>query len=252
MQWPRRIERLRPLVVWESRGLPHDLILSIIKQESGGIIGRAGGTTVKPWQIPTVAGGVITYNRALGLMQVVPRTIASYNNRHPNTPVYYEQMSGETESDARIQIRVGSEILSKEIKNLHRYDPEYFPGTAASNTDTNQLLCAILAYRMGFGALTKKLKQLNERGLALTYQNIKNEFPNWGFNPETGNWINRPIHYTDTIWEAALNHGMAPGAPVNNIPGPEMPETQIASPGAPLGVLLGLGMLLWFFLESRK
>lgn len=240
MLWPPRIERFRQMVLWESNGLPTDLILAIIKQESGGTIGRKAGATCRPWEIPTLSGGMITYNRALGLMQVVPRTIAGYNNRHPNSPVYYEQMSGKGLTDARIQIRVGCDVLAKEIRNLHSYDAAAFPGTVPSNTDTNQLLCAILGYRMGFGSLKKKLNKLKDRGLALTYANIKNEFPNWGLNQQTGQWINRPIHYTETIWTAALDHGMTPGVPVDNVPGPELPETQIAGGGGGLAVLAAI------------
>lgn len=245
MDWPPRIERLRSIVEWESRGFDPDLILAIIKQESGGIIGRKG-TTVKPWEIPTLASGVITYNRALGLMQVVPRTIASYNNRHPNAPAYFEQMSGETEADARIQVRVGCEILDHEIGSLHKYDSGAFPCTTPHNVNTNQLLCAILAYRMGFGALRKKLNKLKERGLALTYDNIKNEFPKWGLNQESGQWVNRPIHYTETIWTAALNHGMDDGGGFVNPPGPDLPETEIAGGGGAIALVVAVvvGLLL--------
>lgn len=242
MLWPPRVERHRERVQWESRGFQPDLILAIIKKESGGVIGKKAGLTCKPWEIPTTSGGMITYNRALGLMQVVPRTIAGYNNRHPDALVYYEQMSGKTEADARIQIRVGCDVLAIEIRNLHNYDGLAFPGTTPNNIDTNQLLCALLGYRMGFGSLTKKLNKLRDRGLALTYANIKNEFPNWGLNPDTGQWIHRPIHYTETIWEAALNHGMTPGAPVDIIPGPDLPETQIAGPGGGLAVLVAIGI----------
>lgn len=245
MIWPPRIERFRQIVLWESNGLPPDLILAIIKQESGGIIGRKAGSTCKAWSIPTLGGGSITYNRALGLMQVVPRTIAGYNRRHPDAPVYYEQMSGTTLTDARIQIRAGCDVLAKEIRNLHAYDSAAFPGTVPSNTDTNQLLCAILGYRMGFGSLTRKLDKLKERGLALTYQNLNREFPNWGLNQETGKWINRPLHYTKTIWTAALNHGMVPGEPVDNIVGPELPETQIAGMGCGLVALLIVIGIAW-------
>jgi len=181
--WPPIVARHRSRVLQESGGFAPDLILAIIKQESGGVIGKKAGATTKPWEIPSLSGGTLTYNRALGLMQVVPRTLASYNNRHPHTPVYFEQMSGKTEGDARIQIRVGCDVLAKEIRNLHSYDKTAFPGTRPDNVDTNQLKCAILGYRMGFGNLSRKLKKLEERGQALTYKNIKREFPYWGLNP---------------------------------------------------------------------
>lgn len=244
MPWPPRIERFRQMVLWESQGLPPDLILAIVKQESGGFIGKKAGTTCKPWAIPNLGGGFIIYNRALGLMQVVPRTIAGYNNRHPGAPVYFEQMSGETLTDARIQIRVGCDVLAKEVRNLHGYDSAAFPGSGPGDADINQLLCAILGYRMGFGALTKKLNKLKTMGLALTYENIKEQFPLWGYNQESGNWVNRPIHYTETIWTAALDHGMEPGAPVDNIPGPDLPETELAGPGGLLAFVVAVGVAL--------
>ncbi len=244
MPWPPRIERFRLMVLWESQGIDPDLILAIIKQESGGVIGKKAGSTCKPWEIPTLAGGFITYNRALGLMQVVPRTIASYNNRHPDAPVYFEQMSGKTLTDARIQIRVGCNVLVKETHNLHSYDSAAFPGTDPDGADVNQILCAILGYRMGFGALTKKLNQLRGMGLALTYENIKEQFPLWGYNQQFGNWVNRPIHYTETIWTAALDNGMVPGAAVDNIPGPDLPETELAGPGGLLAIVVAVGMAI--------
>jgi hypothetical protein len=101
---------------------------------------------------------------------------------------------------------------------------------------------------MGFGALSKKLNKLASMSLALTYENIKTHFPLWGYNQQSGNWVNRPIHYTETIWTAALDHGMEPGAPVDNIPGPDLPEIELAGTGGTLAVLVAIGMaiaLLW-------
>lgn len=240
--WAPIVARHRSRVLQESGGFAPDLILAIIKQESGGVIGKKAGATTKPWEIPSSSGGTLTYNRALGLMQVVPRTLASYNNRNPHVPVYFEQMSGKTEGDARIQIRVGCDVLAKEIRNLHSYDPDSFPATRPNNVDTNQLKCAILGYRMGFGNLSNKLKKLRQRGLALTYKNIKREFPHWGLNPNTGIWINRPIHYTEKIWTNALNHGMVPGSPEVVPPGVAIPEPETSSQGGGLVILALIAM----------
>lgn len=254
MLWPPKVERHRERVQWEAKGFDPDLILALIRQESGGVIGKKARSTTREWLIPLLSGGQILYDRALGLMQIVPRTIDSYNEHHPI--VYYEQMSGKTLNDARIQIRVGIGILGSEIKTLNNFFPIEFPGRTPSTIDTNQLLMTLLAYRMGGPALRKKLNNLKDRGLALTYENIVKEFPLWGYKPpdeetgEPGKWINRPIHYTDTIWEAALNHGFVPGSSQTFPPGPGMPETQIAGSGG-VGLLLVVGLAL-LFLGSRK
>lgn len=254
MLWPPKVERHRERVQWEARGFDPDLLLAFIKQESGGVIGKKARATCRKGPIPLLNGGDIIYDRALGLMQIVPRTIASYNEHNPT--VYFEQMSGKTLNDARIQIRVGTGVLASEIKTLNNFFPDEFPGRTPATIDTNQLLMTILAYRMGGPGLRKKLNKLKERGLALTYENIVQEFPLWGYRPpneetgEPGKWINRPIHYTDTIWEAALNHGFEPGSSPTFPPGPG-PDTEIAGTGGGLGVLLAVGLALYFLGSKR-
>jgi len=252
MPWKPKIERFRQMVLWESNGLDPDLILALIKQESGGVIGKKARSTCRVGPISSIHGGSVIYDRALGLMQIVPGTIASYNGRHPNAPAYFEQMSGKTMTDARVQIRVGCGVLLHELKKLNDFYPGQFPGTTPATANTNQILCMLLAYRRGMGALIKKFKKLKVMGLALTYENIQEQFPLWGYRPpnpvtgEPGQWINRVLHYVKTIWTAALNHGMVPGAPVDNIPGPGIPETQIAGSSGGLVALAAIvvGLLL--------
>lgn len=241
--WPKRVERFRTLVTTESQGINPDLILSIIKQESAGVIGRKAGSTCRSHEIPTLDGGTIMYNRALGLMQVVPGTIAGYNKRNPHQIAYFEQMSGKNWEDARVQIRVGCDVLANEYRKLHANYPKAFPAEDPSTTNTNQLLCALLAYRRGFGALTNKFAILQNRDLSLTYENIKNEFPLWGYNTNTGEWINRVIHYVDTVWENALNSGMDPAGTWNQPPtAPTQPTTTSASGGEILFFVLLLAL----------
>jgi soluble lytic murein transglycosylase-like protein len=244
-----RIERLREMVSWESIGIPVPLLLAIIHQESRGSIGLKARVNTKPWAIPSINGGNITFNKAMGLMQVVPRTLAAFNNRHPSSPVYYEQMVGKTLNDARLQIRVGAEVLAHEIDTLHNRYPNQFP-SSVTDVEPNQLLFAILAYRMGSGSLGKRLTELKARGLNFTYENIKSQFPKWGYNSKTGKWINRPIYYTDKIWNAAIDGGMVPGLPGEIIIGPSIPSTQIASTsGAGMIAAVVIG-LMW--IGSRK
>ena len=251
MPWPHQIERWRQFVLWECKDVYPDLVLAIIKKESGGIPGLVAGASCKPWPIPLAGGGTITYNHALGLMQIVPRTIASYNERHPDEIVYYEDMKGQDERAARLQIRVGCAVYASAVNALFRYDPRIFPAPSPGNATVEQLKLALVAYRMGFGALRKKLDKLRELGKPLTFESLANTFPNWGMN-EQGQWINRPIFYTSTLWDAAINHGMQPGEPTPPwTPGPTTP------PGSPPPAIAGisnqtLGLLITVLVVSYK
>ena len=242
MPWPTQIERWRQFVSWECKDLAPDLILAIIRQESGGSPGLIATASCKPWPIPSVSGGMVTFNHAMGLMQVVPRTLASYNDRHPGEIVYFEEMKGTGERAARLQIRVGCAVYASAIRNLHLYDPQTFKGATPATADPNQLMLAIVGYRMGSGALRKKLNKLRELGKPLTFEALAATFPNWGMGAE-GQWINRPIHYTQTVWNSAINHGFNPGEPAPPwTPGP--PTTEIAGIGGEaFGILAALAII---------
>lgn len=209
MIWPPHIERWRKYAIWECRDIPPDLILAIIKYESNGVPGRPSETTTKRHDIPLAAGGFINYNHALGLMQIIPGTIASYNKAHPNDPVFYEDMSGKDERAARLQIRVGCAVFANGVRKLYKYDPRVFIGDTPGRATPDQLLLALTIYAHGWGNLRPKLNALRARGIPLSFANVERHFPNWGQNKE-GKWINRPLYYAKTVWTNAINHGMTP------------------------------------------
>lgn len=255
MQWPEHIESWRQFVLWECRDIPPDLVLAIIKHESNGVAGIASIATTKPHDIPLEGGGHINYNHALGLTQIIPGTIASYNNSHPSDIVYYEDMKGTDERAARLQIRVGCAVYASGIRNLYNYNPQTFTGNTPGAATVDQLMFGLTAYARGFRALRKKLNILAEQGIALTFANLAANFPTWGQNA-AGEWINRPIQYTETVWNNAINHGMEPGDTTTHPPGPPTgpPDTLIAGFDGPaiamtLGVLI-LGWKLWKGLQK--
>ena len=251
MPWPNQIERWRQFVKWECKDLAPDLVLAIIRKESGGIPGLIATASCKPWQIPSIAGGYITFNHALGLMQVVPRTIASYNQSTTTDRVYFEDMKGQEERAARLQIRVGCAVYASAILNLHQYDPLTFKAATPATADPNHLILALVGYRMGSGALRKKLDKLKALGKPLTFEALAATFPNWGQNQQ-GEWINRPIYYTQTVWDASINHGFNPGEPPPPwTPGP--PTTAIAGiSNETLGLFVGFALLAWRLFQRCK
>ncbi len=247
MTWPEHIERWRQFVLWECRDIPPDLVLAITKHESNGVPGIASSATTKPHDIPLEGGGHINYNHALGLMQIIPGTIASYNAGHPADIVFYEDMKGTDERAARLQIRVGCAVYASGIRNLHNYDPAVFTGNTPGNATIDQLMFALTAYARGFGALRVKLNQLKAQNMALTFANLAQTFPTWGQNA-AGEWINRPIQYTETVWNNAINHGMEPGEGTSHPPGPSTgpPDTLIAGfDGPAIAMAMGILILSW-------
>lgn len=203
MTWPKKIEQWRRVVSLEARDIPHDLILAIIAHESGGRAGEPSVATTKPWDIPLRGGGVVNYNHALGLMQVIPRTLAGYNKNNPT--VYFEDMAGTTEQAARAQVRVGSWVYANEVRNLYQYDKAAFPGSTPGKAPPNQLMLALCSYAFGFGRVRKKLNELRERGEPLTFEALARNFPNFG---KVGDkWLSRPLKFARVVWSNAKKHG---------------------------------------------
>lgn len=248
MPWPNRIERWRQFVTWECKDVSPELVLAIIQKESNGVAGKIANSTCKPWPIPTIDGKNIIYDRALGLMQIVPRTIDGYNQDNPSNVVYYEEMKGTDERSARLQIRVGCYTYAKSVNRLHLFFPDVFLSATPKNATPEQLKLAIAGYRMGNPALKIKLDKLLEEGRPLTYEELQNRFPNWGGD------TNRVYHYTSKVWANALNNGMMPGQPPDWQPGPEIPgppESQLAgAKGVPWLFVIGLG--LWAYKKYRE
>lgn len=235
MPWNPQIERWRQFVQWECKDIQPDLMLAIIRQESGGIPGLVATAFCKPGPIPKEQGGFIIFDHALGLMQIVPLTIASYNERHPSDIVYFEDMKGQDERAARLQIRVGCAVYASAVRNLYLYDPQTFPGESPGSANADQLILALVGYRMGTNALRKKLDGLKAQGKPLSYESLQNTFPGWGGE------INRVYHYTSTVWDNAVNHGFDPGAPIPTPP-PTPPGSPPGTPTPPGTALAGFNL----------
>jgi len=215
LTWPKKIDRWREPVGWECKDLPPDLVLSVLQHESGGTPGREGNRGTKCGILPTASGGKVEVCRALGLMQIHPRTVASWNE-HGDEIAYLEDMTGDDERAIRIQIRIGCWYLAACVAGLHKFDSTAFPAVSASKANQNQLQCALIGYAVGLGALKEKLEQLRSENKPLTYEQLVKSFPDWGKSKKTGKWINRPLHYAAVVWDQyALN---ATGGTISTIP----------------------------------
>jgi hypothetical protein len=197
--WKNRVERLRKYVTWECKDIPPDLVLAIINNESSGQIGIKGRVKTRSAYIPTQSGDMKQANYAFGLMQVIPSTINWYNQDvEGNDIATYEDMIGNDERSARIQIRVGCKYLAFVNNYLHKKFSEELPSKSLSEANDSQIALVATGYAVGHGATKKKLQTLKDKGLGLTFSNVKKEFPNWGKN-RNGKWINRPLFYASKI-----------------------------------------------------
>lgn len=199
MSWPPKIEMFRSWVLWECKDIPPDLVLAIIKHESAGIIGRKASIGCKCGDIPDVSGKLHRVCHAYGLMQVIPATVNWYNqNASQNEKATYEDVTGEDERAARIQIRIGCAYLAFINHWLNQKFPAACPAKSLSEATNDQIALVITAYAVGHGATAQKLRALHSAGKKMSFANIKKTFPTWGQN-KSGKWINRPILFADVI-----------------------------------------------------
>lgn len=216
MSWPQNVEKWRQYVNWESKDIPSDLVLSIIEHESGGQAGIKSHARTKAAEIRTDAGGLVTVHNAMGLMQVIPSHIAAWNlNRKPQ--ITLEDMTGDDERAARLQIKIGSSIFASYLHKLHKFDPVEFPGKSPGTSTPQQLQLALIAYAIGPGSkggkrgLIPKLEQLRKMKRPLTLAALKAAFPKWGYSESKQQWINRPLDAAATVWNRyKKNVGSAP------------------------------------------
>jgi hypothetical protein len=195
-------------------------MLAIIEHESNGTIGRAGERGTKCAMVPTAEGGELQVCQAYGLTQLHPRTVVSWNQVREPT-VYWEDISGKDERAARLQVRLGAWYFAHSVKALNQYDPQSFPEKSAAKADSNQLKLALMAYARGWGALNEKLDELRKAGKPLTAYQIAQSFPNWGRRKD-GTWINRPVHYAETVWGRYEENQTA--SPPTSSGGPKLPQ----------------------------
>lgn len=205
MSWPKNVEKWRQYVNWESKDIPNDLVLSIIEHESGGQAGIKSHASTRAAEIPNDAGGVVTVSNALGLMQVIPPHVAAWNiNKTPEITV--EDMTGNDERAARLQIKIGSSIFASYLHRLHKFDPKEFPGKTPGTSTPEQLQLALVAYAIGPGSkggtkgLIPRLEKLRAMKRPLTLEALAIAFPKWGYSESKQRWINRPVDAAKTVW----------------------------------------------------
>lgn len=204
--WPEKIERLRNFVLWECKDIPPDLILAIINNESGGKIGIEGRVKTRAGQLPDIEGNMHNLNHAMGLMQIIPATVNWYNQKAPaDEKATIEDMQGDDERAARMQIRVGCKFLAFVNHYLHQKVPQACPAKSLSEAKDSQIALVATGYAVGHGATRKKLKSLIESGISPTFSNIKKHFTTWGQN-KNGRWINRPVFYATKILSNFKKH----------------------------------------------
>jgi hypothetical protein len=199
MTWPNKIQALRQYVEWECKDIPPDLVLAIIRHESGGNPGISAKTGCKCGPLPTAAGGEKTVCNALGLMQIIPATIDFYNMTAPdNDKATLEDMTGTDDRAIRLQIRVGCKYLAFVNYYLHQRFPETMPENSLSAAGDDQIALALTAYAVGHGATAAKMKEAKEQNYSPTFANVKRLFPTWGQNA-AGKWINTPLKYASDV-----------------------------------------------------
>ena len=201
MTWNKRIESLRPIVLWECKDIPPDLVLSIIQHESAGIIGRRGSGRTKCGKLKDVNGQEHEICTALGLMQTIPATINGYNNKKTGADfATLEDMIGSDERAARMQIRIGCNYLATVNHYLHKHFPAACAALSLANATTDQIGIVLTGYAVGHGNTAKHLQKLIDQNVQPTFENLKMHFPDWGKNA-AGKWINRPLLYASVVLE---------------------------------------------------
>lgn len=141
--------------------IPPDVILAVMWVESRG---NPGLTNSK--------------SGASGLMQVMPGTLADFNQRHGKSYTI-EEMRGDTNNDALKQIEVGIAVLAHYWKSAYKY-------LTKKMSDIPVDLLAIVAdlfYAAGPGAAQKRLNKLG----SISWDSIREKFPDWAAIPHPTN-----------------------------------------------------------------
>jgi hypothetical protein len=228
--WPQSIERWRRFVLQECKDIPVDLVLAIIFNESSGKAGeKAQRPTRQAADLPSIDGGTVHCDRALGLMQTVPTLVIWYNTiaqKNGASPAYYEDVIGVDERSARVQIRIGCWYFANCTRILHHYDSHLFPAQTPGECAAEQLQYVLLAYAMGPGKMggedgvIPRIERLRERNLNTDIETFKRFFAQWGLDQQSNKWINRPIHYLTKVWTLYGQHATIPipGSPKGALP----------------------------------
>lgn len=203
MRFGARVERWRYLVEQEAAGIPVDLVLGIIWHESSGKPGAIGRRKTKCSVIPS-ASGPKRACKALGLMQIVPRNVTSWNAKHPGQVATWELMTGNSTMSVRMQIRIGVYILKNSLAWLSRYG---FPWPAPDPGE-DHVRIGLMVYAWGPGHMKPYLDQLRSTGRPITAAEIATRWPGLG-QP-----ANQPIRYSQRVWNKAYGVAGVSPAPV--------------------------------------
>lgn len=166
------------------------VVMAIIDNESGGTIGQiAGEETGISASLPMKNGGYKTVKKALGLMQVIPINIEDYAKRFG--PVFYEDMTGTSIDAARIQIKIGCDVLRKMINSMIGYLPAMKVTKPAMNPDNLGFI--LMAYAIGQRPVQNMIQRMKTASLPLTLAAAEESEPNLG-KPK-----NRPYFFAKKI-----------------------------------------------------
>lgn len=150
--------------------LPRDLVLAVIRVESGGVVGN-----VNP------------KSGASGLMQVMPGTLDHYNKLNPM--ISLATLRSKLPQHAVEQIRVGLWVLSTYWKSAYKY-----LSNRMVNVPIDELArIADLFYVAGPGATRKRLDKLSQP----LWASILASFPQWNALPHPKNVF---VQISDLIW----------------------------------------------------
>lgn len=203
MVFRRQVEQWRSLAAEYAKGIPVDLILGIISHESGGRPGEKGGRPTRCALVPS-SSGPKRVCRALGLMQVVPRNVVSWNKSHPKRIATWETMTGKGTSSARKQIELGVFILRGSFAWLKRYGFAW----PSKRLNEEQIRIGLMVYAWGPGNMKPYLDELQEAGRPITAAEIGARWPGLG-KPQ-----NQPLRYSRVVWNRSFQSGGV-------VPGPE-------------------------------
>lgn len=239
MSFPAKVERWRPLVLELAPDLPAELVLGIIWHESGGTPGILSKGTTKPALVPTAAGVDKKATHAFGLMQVIPKNVAGWNEEHPDQIATWELMGGTSETAARMQVRLGLWILRDSLSWLNRNYGFPWPAGAASD---DQIKIGLMIYAWGARNVGPYLEQLKNEGAPVTASEIATRWPTMGA-PK-----NAPVKFSQRVWNKAFG-GAGGGSPA--VPSPTPSPTRDTGTGAGAALFL-VGLAAWYFSRAKK
>jgi len=158
------------------------VVLAIIEHESGGEPGiRSAHECKNSEMIPKISGGFEKVKHAYGLMQVIPKVVLEFSEIK-GKPVFFEQISGKTQNDCEMQIKIGCWLLKRFKTRMQQVVRVHLPD---GNLDNDGLAAVVMAYGIGARPIIDAILILKEKGIAPTFENLNSHFP---FLGQPGNY----------------------------------------------------------------